>query len=49
MKTSVQKKASDESEAMRRVAKFLLLYYLAMAKQRAAKDKSEGSCGDVCV
>lgn len=40
MKTSVQHKApTAEVEAMRRVVRYLLAYYRAMAKQRAAKDK----------
>lgn len=44
MKTFVQEKApTSEAEAMRRAVRFLLLYYRAMAKQRAAKDK------EVCV
>jgi hypothetical protein len=40
MKPEVQSTASDyETEAVRRVVRFLLNYYRAMPKQRMGKDK----------
>jgi hypothetical protein len=44
MKTSVQYKAStDEVEAMRRVVRFLLAYYLLHCKQRAS-EREDAMC-----
>jgi hypothetical protein len=42
--TNKEKASTEEVEAMRRVVRFLLAYYRAMAKQRAVKDKDKEVC-----